>query len=85
MKKESCSLIILFSLAAFIIIGMIMATYSQAHQGGWYCEYCHQGSIRNKYEVEQIYGNQPCACSEDSCHHFVHYFSKPGGKPKYLK
>lgn len=83
--KNDCELTILMVIAGLLFVCLIIASYSQIHQGGWYCEYCHQGSTRSKYDVEQKYGNQPCTYSVDSCHHFIHYFSKPGEKPKYIK
>ena len=68
-----------------IILCPIGILYTVAHGGGWYCEYCHEGSIRGKFEVEQMYGNKPCKYSEDSCHHFKRYLKQPVEKPKYVK
>lgn len=69
----------------FIIIMTGCAIYTIAHQGGWYCEYCHHGDIRGRYEVTHTCGNVPCKCSDDSCHHFKFYLAKPEPKPKYVK
>lgn len=76
--------------AIVIIICLIwlfwcVSIYRIQNDGGWYCEYCHQGSIVSKHTAESILGHSPCKCSEDSCHHFVYYFTKPESKPKYVK
>lgn len=71
---------------AVIVVALIcLMSYHLGHKGGWYCEYCHEGSYRGKFEVEQDYGNKPCKCSEDSCHHFKFYLAQPIDKPKYVK
>lgn len=75
-------------IGASLVIGMIWFTiYITEKQAGYYCDYCHQGSYRNKTEVLYEYGSKPCTVAEDSIHHFSWWMIAPKFKkaPKYVR
>lgn len=84
-------IIVLFSgvfIVPSLVFGVIwFAVYTTEKQAGYYCDYCHQGSYRNKTEVLYTYGNKPCPVAQDSIHHFSWWMVAPQFKkaPKYVK
>ena len=77
-----------FIMALSFVIGMIwFGIYTTEKKAGYYCDYCHKGSYRNKTEVLYEYGNEPCTVAEDSIHHFSWWMIAPQFQklPKFVK
>lgn len=71
-----------------LIVGIMwFFLYITEKQAGYYCDYCHKGSYRNKTEVLHQYGNTPCTVAKDSMHHFSWWMTAPNYKirPKYVR